>query len=64
MNAAPLRACSLCDSEHKDSLKLFAIPFGAFEYKVLNNQYVLDVSKERLQAAPGFDGGVLAFDVR
>ena len=35
--------------------KLFAIPFSAFEYNVTQNQYVLDVSKERLQAAPGFD---------
>lgn len=35
--------------------KLFAIPFRAFEYNVLNNQYVLDVSRERLEAAPGFD---------
>ena len=35
--------------------KLFAIPFRAFQYSVLNNQYVLDVSRERLEAAPGFD---------
>jgi len=35
--------------------KLFAIPFRSFEYNVLNNQYVLDVSRERLEAAPGFD---------
>ncbi len=35
--------------------KLFAIPFGAFDYNVLNNQYFLDVPKDRLKAAPGFD---------
>lgn len=35
--------------------KLFAIPFSAFEYDVEENEYVLDVSKERLEAAPGFD---------
>jgi sporulation protein YlmC with PRC-barrel domain len=35
--------------------KLFAIPFTAFEYNVTKNEYVLDISKERLVAAPGFD---------
>lgn len=35
--------------------KLFAIPFSAFEYDVNKSKYVLDVSKERLEAAPGFD---------
>lgn len=35
--------------------KLFAIPFSAFEYDVEENEYVLDISKERLEAAPGFD---------
>ena len=35
--------------------KLFAIPFSAFEYSESKNEYVLDVSKERLEAAPGFD---------
>ncbi len=35
--------------------KLFAIPFSAFEYNITKNEYVLDVSRERLQAAPGFD---------
>ena len=35
--------------------KLFAIPFSAFDYNAINNQYVLDVSRERLEAAPGFD---------
>jgi sporulation protein YlmC with PRC-barrel domain len=35
--------------------KLFAIPFSAFNYNVLNSQYVLDIDKERLKAAPGFD---------
>lgn len=35
--------------------KLFAIPFTAFSYRVSQNEYVLDISKERLEAAPGFD---------
>ncbi len=35
--------------------KVFAIPFSAFKYNVTKNDYVLDVSKERLTAAPGFD---------
>ena len=35
--------------------KLFAIPFSALKYNVEKNEYVLDVSKERLKAAPGFD---------
>ncbi len=35
--------------------KLFAIPFGTFRYDVKKNEYVLDVTKERLKAAPGFD---------
>ena len=35
--------------------KLFAVPFTAFEYNVAKNQYMLDISKDRLQTAPGFD---------
>jgi sporulation protein YlmC with PRC-barrel domain len=35
--------------------KLFAIPFSAFDFNVTKNQYVLDVSRDRLIAAPGFD---------
>jgi hypothetical protein len=35
--------------------KLFAIPFRSFEYNALNNQYVLDIARDRLAAAPGFD---------
>ena len=35
--------------------KLFAIPFSALEYNVTKSDYVLDVSKEKLEAAPGFD---------
>lgn len=35
--------------------KLFAIPFSAFAYDAEKNEYVLDVSKERLEKAPGFD---------
>jgi len=35
--------------------KLFAIPFSSFNYDVEENEYVLDVSQERLKAAPGFD---------
>ena len=35
--------------------KLFAIPFSAFEYDADENEYVLDIAKDRLEAAPGFD---------
>jgi sporulation protein YlmC with PRC-barrel domain len=35
--------------------KLFAIPFSSFKYEEADNHYVLDISKERLEAAPGFD---------
>ncbi len=35
--------------------KLFAIPFSAFKYNVEKNEYVLDISQDRLKAAPGFD---------
>jgi len=35
--------------------KLFAIPFSSFKYVAAENEYLLDVSKERLEAAPGFD---------
>lgn len=35
--------------------KLFAIPFSALKYDAAENEYVLDISKERLEAAPGFD---------
>ncbi len=35
--------------------KLFAIPFSAFDYNVTKKEYMLDVPKERLEAAPGFD---------
>lgn len=35
--------------------KLFAIPFGAFDYNVSKSEYVLKVSKEQVKAAPGFD---------
>jgi len=35
--------------------KLFAIPFSSFEYDMTNNQYVLQVPKDRLERAPGFD---------
>jgi len=37
--------------------KLFAIPFGAFKYNATLSQCILDVPKERLEAAPGFDSG-------
>ncbi|HLO67731.1 MAG TPA: PRC-barrel domain-containing protein [Holophaga sp.] len=36
-------------------VKLFAIPFRAFEFDFVNNQYVLRVAKARLKRAPGFD---------
>jgi len=35
--------------------KLFAIPFSSFEYNVDKSEYVLDIAKERLESAPGFD---------
>ncbi len=35
--------------------KLFAIPYTAFDYDVEKNRYVIDISKERLETAPGFD---------
>ena len=35
--------------------KLFAVPFSAFKYDMEKNEYILDVSKDRLKAAPGFD---------
>ncbi|PRC91737.1 PRC-barrel domain-containing protein [Solimicrobium silvestre] len=35
--------------------KLFAIPFGSFKYQFDGNNYVLDVPKDVLKAAPGFD---------
>ena len=35
--------------------KLFAIPFKALKYNWAENEYVLDVPKERLEDAPGFD---------
>jgi sporulation protein YlmC with PRC-barrel domain len=35
--------------------KLFAIPFSAFAYDHEKNKYVLNESKARLEAAPGFD---------
>jgi hypothetical protein len=35
--------------------KLFAIPFSAFGYDLAENEYVLDISKQRMQALPGFD---------
>jgi len=35
--------------------KLFAIPFSSFKYDAATKDYVLDIAKERLEAAPGFD---------
>ena len=35
--------------------KLFAVPFSALKYHAEDNEYALDVSKERLKDAPGFD---------
>jgi len=35
--------------------KLFAVPFTAFDYNVTEKEYVLNVSKEQLKDAPGFD---------
>jgi sporulation protein YlmC with PRC-barrel domain len=35
--------------------KLFAIPFSSFKYNKEKNEYILDIPKERLEKAPGFD---------
>jgi sporulation protein YlmC with PRC-barrel domain len=35
--------------------KLFAVPFNALNYNEDKNEYVLNISKERLEKAPGFD---------
>ena len=35
--------------------KLFAVPFSAFDYDVEDNKYVLNITKARLENAPGFD---------
>ena len=35
--------------------KLFAIPFSALDYSIQNCECVLNLSKERLESAPGFD---------
>jgi sporulation protein YlmC with PRC-barrel domain len=37
--------------------KLFAVPWSALHLDTENKRFVLDVSKERLQGAPGFDKG-------
>ena len=35
--------------------KLFAIPWTAFEFSNSENKLILNVDKEKLEAAPGFD---------
>jgi len=35
--------------------KLFAIPWQAFKLDEANKQFVLDVPREKLEQAPGFD---------
>jgi sporulation protein YlmC with PRC-barrel domain len=35
--------------------KLFAVPFTSLKYNHDKNEYVLDITKERLENAPGFD---------
>ena len=35
--------------------KLFAIPWTAFEFSNTENKLILNVDKEKLEAAPGFD---------
>jgi len=35
--------------------KLFALPWAAFEFSATENKLILDVDKEKLKAAPGFD---------
>lgn len=35
--------------------KLFAVPWKALKLDTINKRFILDVSKERLENAPGFD---------
>ncbi|MCY2958957.1 MAG: PRC-barrel domain-containing protein [Planctomycetota bacterium] len=35
--------------------KLFAMPWGAFDFSVTENKLILNVDKEKLKSAPGFD---------
>ena len=35
--------------------KLFAIPFNALAYNFSEDEYVMDIAKHRMAAAPGFD---------
>jgi len=35
--------------------KLFAVPWSALKLDTVNKRFVLDVEKERLETAPGFD---------
>ena len=35
--------------------KLFAVPWSALQIDTANKQFILDVSKEALEQAPGFD---------
>ena len=35
--------------------KLFALPWKAFEFAAAENKLILNVDKEKLKAAPGFD---------
>ncbi|HAR32753.1 MAG TPA: photosystem reaction center subunit H [Desulfobacter sp.] len=37
--------------------KLFAMPWEAFEFSVTENKLILNVDKEKLKAAPGFEKG-------
>jgi hypothetical protein len=38
--------------------KLFALPWRAFEFAKTENKLILNVDKEKLKAAPGFDPDV------
>ena len=35
--------------------KLFAVPWNALSMNINNNEFILDVPKEKLKSAPGFD---------
>jgi sporulation protein YlmC with PRC-barrel domain len=35
--------------------KLFAVPFNAFKYNVKLDKYILDMAREKLETATGFD---------
>ena len=37
--------------------KLFAVPWSALKLDTVNKRFTLDINKDRLEGAPGFDKG-------